>query len=109
MGCQYFSPCEHGADSFTIAVPKLTFGRGCLKEAGTRAAHRGMSRVALFTDAYLKDGPYVSTVQQSLREAGLDFDVFSEIRIEPDDATVINAAKFIAEGGFDGVVSVGGG
>ncbi|MCZ6668282.1 MAG: iron-containing alcohol dehydrogenase, partial [Gammaproteobacteria bacterium] len=108
MGCQYFSPCEHGADSFTIAVPKLTFGRGCLKEAGTRAAHRGMNRVALFTDAHLKDGPYVSTVQQSLRDAGLDFEVFSEIRIEPDDTTVINAAKFINGGKFDGVVSVGG-
>jgi len=109
MGCQYFSPCEHGADSFTIAVPKLTFGRGCLKEAGARAAHRGMSRVALFTDAYLRDGPYVSTVEQSLREAGLDFAVYSEVRIEPDDTTVINAAKFITEGKFDGVVSVGGG
>jgi hydroxyacid-oxoacid transhydrogenase len=109
MGCQYFSPCEHGADSFTIAVPKLTFGRGCLKEAGSRAARRGMTRVALFTDEFLKDGPYVSTVQQSLREAGLDYAVFSEIRIEADDTSVINAAEFIAGGGFDGVVSVGGG
>jgi alcohol dehydrogenase class IV len=109
MGCQYFSPCEHGADSFTVAIPKLTFGRGCLQEAGVRAGQRGMTRVALFTDAFLKDGPYVSIVQQSLREAGLDFDVFSEIRIEPDDTSVINAAKFISEGGFDGVISVGGG
>ncbi len=73
MGCQYFSPCEHGADSFTVAIPKLTFGRGCLEEAGVRAAQRGMTRVALFTDAFLKDGSYVSTVQQSLREASLDF------------------------------------
>jgi hydroxyacid-oxoacid transhydrogenase len=109
MGCQYFSPCEHGADSFTIAVPKLTFGRGCLNEAGSRAAHRGMSRVALFTDDYLKDGPYVSTVKQSLAAVGLDFEVFSEIRIEADDTSVINAAQFITEGSFDGVISVGGG
>jgi alcohol dehydrogenase class IV len=72
MGCQYFSPCDHGADSFTIAMPKLTFGRGCLSEAGVRAAARGMSRIALFTDALLKDGPYVATVQESLQQAGLD-------------------------------------
>jgi hydroxyacid-oxoacid transhydrogenase len=109
LGCQYFSPCEHGAESFTVAIPKLTFGRGCLKEAGPRAAHRGMTRVALFTDAFLRDGPYVSTVQQSLAAAGITFDVFSDIRIEADDTSVKNAAIFLAEGDFDGVISVGGG
>jgi alcohol dehydrogenase class IV len=109
MGCQYFSPCDHGADSFTIAMPKLTFGRGCLGETGVRAAARGMSRIALFTDALLKDGPYVETVQKSLQQAGLDSAIFSEIRIEPDDACVKKAANFIAQGNFDGVISVGGG
>ncbi len=109
MGCQYFQPCEHGADSFTIGLPKLTFGRGCLGEVGVRALARGMTRVALFTDPLLKDGPYLATVQKSLRQAGLDCAMFSEIRIEPDDACVENAANFIAQGNFDGVVSVGGG
>ncbi|MFV2031478.1 MAG: hydroxyacid-oxoacid transhydrogenase, partial [Gammaproteobacteria bacterium] len=109
MGCQYFSPCEHGSDSFTIGLPRLTFGRGCLHEVGVRAAARGMSRIALFTDPFLKDGTYVATVQKSLREARLDSAVFSEIRIEPDDASVKIAAKFISQGSFDGVVSVGGG
>ena len=50
MGCQYFEPCDQGADTFTIAIPKLTFGRGCLHEAGPRASALGMTRVALFTD-----------------------------------------------------------
>ena len=62
MGCQYFAPCDQGADTFTLAMPKLTFGRGCLGEAGARVAARGMTRVALFTDPNLKDGPYVATV-----------------------------------------------
>ena len=109
MGCQYFTPCDHGADSFTIGLPKLTFGRGCLGEAGARAAAQGMSRVALFTDPFLKDGPYLAGVQKSLQQAGIDTAIFSEIRIEPDDACVTNAANFIAQGNFDGVVSVGGG
>lgn len=109
MACQYFTPCEHGADSFTIALPKLTFGRDSLHEAGARAAARGMQRVALFTDPILKNGPYVATVKQSLRAAGLDCAVFSEIRIEADDASVERGAKFLAEGSFDGMVSVGGG
>ncbi|MCH8177806.1 MAG: iron-containing alcohol dehydrogenase [Proteobacteria bacterium] len=109
MGCQYFQACDHGAGTFTIGLPKLTFGRGCLNEAGVRAAARGMSRIALFTDPFLKDGPYVAVVQKSLQQAGIDSAIFSEIRIEPDDTSVKNAAEFIAQGNFDGVVSVGGG
>ncbi|MEE8365084.1 MAG: hydroxyacid-oxoacid transhydrogenase [Gammaproteobacteria bacterium] len=109
MGCQYFQACDHGADTFTIGLPKLTFGRGCLNEAGVRAAARGMSRIVLFTDPFLKDGPYVAVVQKSLQQAGIDSAIFSEIRIEPDDTSVKNAAEFIAQDNFDGVVSVGGG
>ena len=109
MGCQYFTPCDHGSESFTIQIPKVTFVRGSLAEAGARAAAIGMSRVALFTDPFLKDGPYVETVTQSLKGVGIDLAVFSEIRIEADDASVERGAKFIADGDFDGVISVGGG
>lgn len=109
MGCQYFEPCEHGADSFTIAVPKMTFGRGCLREAGARAAALGMTRVALFTDPRLRQGPYVRSVLESLKLAGIDVALFDEITIEADDLSVERGARFIAEGLFDGVVSVGGG
>jgi hydroxyacid-oxoacid transhydrogenase len=109
MGCQYFAPCEHGAETFTIAIPKVTFGRGCLAEAGARARGLGMSRVALFTDRILRQGPYVASVLDSLRAAGLDTAVFDEITIEADDASVERGAAFIAEGNFDGIVSVGGG
>ena len=109
MGCQYFDPCQGGADTFTIAIPRVTFGRGCLAEAGARAAGLGMTRVALFTDAGLRDGPYVASVLESLRTAGLDVAVFDEITIEADDASVMRGATFVAEGNFDGMVSVGGG
>jgi hydroxyacid-oxoacid transhydrogenase len=68
-----------------------------------------MSRVALFTDRILRQGPYVASVLESLRKAGLDVAVFDEITIEADDDSVQRAATFIAGGSFDGVVSVGGG
>lgn len=109
MGCQYFDPCDHGADTFTIAIPQVTFGRGCLAEAGARARALGMSRVALFTDRMLRRGPYVASVLDSLRLAGLESVVFDEVTIEADDASVKRGAAFIADGHFDGVVSVGGG
>ena len=108
MGCQYFSPTANGADSFTVAMPKLTFGRGCLAEAGPRALTHGMKRVALFTDSFLLEGPYVETVKRSLAGAGLDTVIYADVRIEPCDATVMAAAEFLRGDHFDGVVSVGG-
>ena len=109
MACQYFAPCEHGAESFTIDIPKVTFGRGVLSEAGERAKALSMSKVAVFTDAILENGPYVASVKTSLKNAGIEFQIFSDIRIEPDDICVNDAAKFLNSGSFDGVISVGGG
>ena len=109
MGCQYYDCVEGGAGSFTVAMPKYTFGRGCLSEAGIRAASLGMRQVALFTDPMLLSGSYVETVILALKACGITVDVFSDIRIEPDDDTVILASRFLAQGSFDGVVSVGGG
>ena len=109
MGCQYFDPCDHGADTFTIAIPKVTFGRGCLIEAGARAKGLGMTRVGLFTDSALRQSPYFVTVMESLHAAGLDVAVFDEVTIEADDESVVRGAAFIADGNFDGVVSLGGG
>ena len=108
MGCQHFDAVEGGANTFTVAMPKYTFGRGCLDEAGTRAKALGMKNIALFTDQFLEQGLYFETVSESLRKAGLEVTVFSAIRIEPDDDTVERAAKFLADGNFDGVVSLGG-
>ena len=109
MACQYFLPGEGGADTFTVMMPKLTFGRGCLRELGERTLARGLKRVALFTDPNLKDGPYVATALASLTQHNIDATVFSDIRIEPDDSSVAAGAAFLRSGSFDCVVSVGGG
>ena len=109
MACQYFAPCDHGATSFTIAIPKVTFGRGTLSEVGLRAQSQGMKDVVLFTDAGLLDSRYLATVKQSLTDAGIAFQIFSDIRIEPDDFCVEQGAAFINSGQFDGMISIGGG
>ena len=36
-------------------MPKITFGRGCLAEIGARAKARNFTRVALFTDPFLRE------------------------------------------------------
>lgn len=113
MGCQHHDPYQdhiaNGTTSFTVAMPRVTFGRGVLSEVGARTAWRGLKRIALFTDPHLLDGPLVAQARDSLKQFGVDYALFSDIRIEPDDDSVSRGAQFLNEGSFDGIVSVGGG
>jgi alcohol dehydrogenase class IV len=111
MGCCHadFAAVEGSDRGFTVGMPTFTFGAGVLAEAGEQARELGLRRVALFTDARLRDSEHVAKVGASLRAAGVDAVIYSEIAIEPTDASFQDAARFAAEGGFDGYVSVGGG
>ena len=110
MGCcHYFEPTDGGADSFTVEMPRITFGRGALRELGPCAAGRGIRRAALFTDPYLAGSELVAGARESLSASGVDSAVFSEVLVEPGDESVMEATAFLDDGGFDGVISVGGG
>ena len=111
MACCHadFALLEGSDRGFTVGMPTFTFGPGVLGEAGDNARELGLRRVALFTDSRLASGPYVARVRQSLAAAGVDVAVYDEVVIEPTDASFQHAARFAAEGRFDGYVSVGGG
>jgi len=107
--CHYYAPTEGGDEAFSVDTTAITFGAGCLGEAGDHAQSLGMKRVALFTDAAIVRLPHVDTVKQSLTGAGMDVEVYAEVRVEPTDDSFKAAARFATEGRFDGYVSVGGG
>ncbi len=107
--CQYYHVTGDGDPSFTVEVPQFTFGAGCLAECGAHAKGLGLKRVGLFTDARVARLPHIETVKKSLSDAGIDFAVYDEVRVEPTDESLKAAAKFAAEGEFDGFVSIGGG
>ena len=107
--CHYFEPGEGGDRAFTVDVSMITFGRGCLREAGDRARALGMTRVALMTDARLATLEHVARVRESLEQAGLDVVLYDEIRVEPTDQSFKDAARFATEANVDGFVSIGGG
>ncbi|EYF08033.1 hydroxyacid-oxoacid transhydrogenase [Chondromyces apiculatus] len=99
-----------GCDAaFSIDASSVTFGRGALSEIGEHARALGARRVALFTDRTLAALPPVDTARRALLAAGLDVAVYDDVRVEPTDASFLDAAAFAREGGFDTYVSVGGG
>lgn len=107
--CHYYAFSEGGDTAFTVDMSAITFGPGCLAEAGDQARALGMKRVALFTDRGVARHPHVEAVARSLRAAGCDVAVYDEVKVEPTDRSFLAAAKFASEGKFDGYVSVGGG
>jgi len=109
MGCQYYAPTPDGAQSYSFHLPKFNFGRGILAECADHAVEMELKRVAVFTDPGLRNGSLVGIVTEALRKASIEFDVFCDIRIEPCDQSVANGAKFLGQGNFDGMISVGGG
>jgi alcohol dehydrogenase class IV len=107
--CHHYEFMEGCDNAFTIEPVSITFGRGCLTEAGDRALSMGMKRVALFTDRQLAATVHVDKVRRSLVDAGLDVVLYDEVRVEPTDVSFKDAARFATETKPDGYVSVGGG
>ena len=107
--CHYAAPSEDGDKAFSVDVSAITYGPGVLAEVGDHARAHGVTRAALFTDKGVAALEHVSIVERSLIAAGIDVALYDEVRVEPTDDSFLAAARFAAEGNFDGYVSVGGG
>jgi hydroxyacid-oxoacid transhydrogenase len=110
MGCCHYYALADGKESaFSVDISSIVFGPGVLAELGEHAKALGMTRVALFTDKRVGLLPFFASARDSLRQAGLAVTVFDEVKVEPTDKSFLEAARFAANGSFDGYVSVGGG
>nr|MDQ3370756.1 iron-containing alcohol dehydrogenase [Myxococcota bacterium] len=110
MSCAHLAAIAAGCETaFTVDASRVTFGRGCLAELGDRARALGIRRAAVVTDAHVATLPWFAEVTASLRAAGVDVACFTEVAIEPTDASFEAAARFATEARVDGYVSLGGG
>lgn len=110
MGCcHYYALAEGKESAFSVDISSIIFGPGVLAELGEYAGALGMTRVALFTDQRIGALPFFAEARDSLRDAGLTVAVYDAVKVEPSDKSFLEAARFAADGAFDGYVSVGGG
>jgi hydroxyacid-oxoacid transhydrogenase len=106
--------CHHhllkgGDPAFTVDASRVTFGRGCIAELGDRVRALGLARVGVFTDKRVRALPIFERALASLRAAHVDAAIYDDVRVEPTDASVQDAALFARDAAADGWVSVGGG
>ena len=105
----YYETREGRENAYTINAQSLKFGAGVLAELGQDAARLGMKRVAFFIDKNVEETEPAALAKESLRREGVDFEVFTESRVEPTDRSILVAGEFAQKGAFDGFISLGGG
>lgn len=94
---------------FSTDASAVVFGPGATREAGPRAKALGCRNVLLVTDPRLAHLPPVEHAIASLRAAGVAWEIFDRVRVEPTDASFGEATAVAIAANVDGFVSVGGG
>ena len=94
---------------FTMDTSSIKYGPGATSEVGEEMRRLGAKRVMVVTDPRLADSAPVQITMAALRDAGIDAVLYDQTRVEPTDASFLDAIAFATEGQFDGYVGVGGG
>jgi hydroxyacid-oxoacid transhydrogenase len=95
--------------AFTMDASSIKFGPGTTGEVGYDLHALGVKRALVVTDPNLAKSVAVEIALKSLREAGVEAVLYDRVRVEPTDASFLDAIEFATEGNFDGYVAVGGG
>lgn len=92
-----------------FVAPELVFGVGSSKLAGQYAENFGVRRALIVTDPGIVGCSWVTGVQKSLEDAGIETFIFSNVSENPRDVEVMQGAEFYLENRCDCIIAVGGG
>jgi hydroxyacid-oxoacid transhydrogenase len=95
--------------AFQMSASNLRFGPGTTREVGMDLRDMQLKRVLVVIDPAVRDLPTGETVRASLDAAGVGYEVFDRVSVEPTDGSFREAAEVATAGGFDSFVAVGGG
>ncbi len=90
------------------AYPSVNIGWGAHTMVGNDAKALGMTNALIVTTG-LRGTGIVETIQGVLKAAGVASEVYDKVTPNPKDFEVMEGAKILAAGKFDGLISLGGG
>ncbi len=96
--------------SFYFFIPTISIlGVGCAKEAGPQAKSLGFKKALIVTDAGLAKLGVADIIGGYLKEAGVDYVLYSGAEPNPTDKNVRDGVKVWKDNNCDSLVSLGGG
>ena len=93
----------------SMGSANIKYGFGATREVGFDMKELGTTRVMVVTDRNLAEKEPVKITLEALDNEGIEAVLYSQVRIEPTDASFKEAIDFAINGKFDGFVGVGGG
>ena len=87
----------------------IRFGAGRISELPEVCVSLGISRPLLVTDGGLVELPMLRDAVSACKQAGLDINVFSDVKSNPIDKNVTDGVVALHAGDHDGVIAFGGG
>ncbi len=95
--------------AFQMSASNIRFGPGTTAEVGIDLADMSIDKAVVVIDPALVELPTGRTVISSLEDAGVGYEVFEHVSVEPTDRSFQAASDFVTRGNFDAIVAVGGG
>jgi hydroxyacid-oxoacid transhydrogenase len=95
--------------AFEMAASSVRYGMGVTSEIGMDLADRGHQRVMVLTDRVVGALQPVATVLESLETNKIFAVLYDEVRVEPTDASMLDAVEVARRESCDAFVAVGGG
>ncbi|CAD5117205.1 DgyrCDS6002 [Dimorphilus gyrociliatus] len=95
--------------AYEVAASNIRYGPGVTKELGMDLKNLGAKKVLLMTDKTIALLPAMKAAIEALHKSSINFEVFEDVRVEPNDHSFQRAIEFAKNGSFDAFVAVGGG
>ena len=101
-GIQFDQICE-------LTSSNLRFGEGATAEVGQDLASMRAQKVLIVTDETVARLPPMQVLEESLFRNGIEYEIFRDVKVEPNDVSFRTAIQFCSETRYDAIVALGGG
>ncbi|KAK0384730.1 hypothetical protein NLU13_7208 [Sarocladium strictum] len=95
--------------AFEMAASSIRFGPGVTKEVGMDFKNMGAKRVCVVTDKTVDKLAAMNQVREGLAREGINFEVYSDVHVEPKDYSIKDAIAWVRPYKPDAFLAVGGG
>jgi alcohol dehydrogenase class IV len=90
-------------------TPRIICHRGACAELGGLVRGMGVRHVFLVTDEGLLKAGLAAAATDALKSASVEVTLYSDVKADPPEATILEAVERAKSAGADGVIGIGGG